>query len=112
MTWHCTRTCQHGVTRNHFSAPKAYDHLRSGPAVVARLNAQRGRRLVIFEPPKDDASKARRKRKDFSVDLLSRAVPARNTADGVRALNKDKPIDPQQVRRYLHGKFEDEYDAA
>jgi hypothetical protein len=32
-------------------------------------------------------------------------VPAINTAEGVRAVNKDKPIDGKSVLRYLESKF-------
>ena len=80
---------------------------------VAGLNAQsKGRRLGIFEPAGEGAEKARRKRAPFHVDLLGRKVPAKNTDDGVRAMNKDRVVDPQSVRSYLHGKFGDDYGRA
>jgi hypothetical protein len=41
------------------------------------------------------------------VDLLHRAVPAVQAEEGLRALSKDKPIDPKRVQRYLEGKFDD-----
>jgi hypothetical protein len=34
-------------------------------------------------------------------------VPAINTADGVRAVIKNKPIEPKSVERYLETKFGD-----
>ena len=37
--------------------------------------------------------------------LLGRHVPAINTPDGIRAVNKTKPVDPGGVERYLEGKF-------
>jgi len=40
-----------------------------------------------------------------SVDLLHRAVPARQTPDGLRALTTDRPINPESVQRYLESKF-------
>ena len=39
------------------------------------------------------------------VDLLHRAVPVMSTAEGLRALSKDKPISPASVERYLESKF-------
>jgi len=32
-------------------------------------------------------------------------VPAINTPEGIRAVNKAKPVDPGGVERYLEGKF-------
>ncbi len=78
---------------------------------VAGLNAQsKGRRLGIFDPVDESAEKARRKRAPFHIDLLGRRVPARNTDEGVRAVTRDRTVDPQSVRRYLHGKFGDDYE--
>jgi len=42
-----------------------------------------------------------------TVDLLHRAVPARHTDEGLRALSNDRPISPERVKRYLQGKFGD-----
>ena len=76
---------------------------------VAGLNAQsKGRSLGIFKPPKLEPGKPPKKRgvgEEFWVDLCGRAVPAKSTADGVRAVVKDKPIDPGQVRSYLERSF-------
>ncbi len=76
---------------------------------VAGLNAQaKGRRLGIFKPPR--LTEGQRPRKyglgeDFWVDLCGRAVPAKNTKDGIRAVMKERPIDPQQVSAYLSRAF-------
>ena len=76
---------------------------------VAGLNARsKGRSLGIFKPPKLEPGKPPKKRgvgEEFWVDLCGRAVPAKSTADGVRAVVKDKPIDPGQVRSYLERSF-------
>jgi hypothetical protein len=78
---------------------------------VAGLNAQsKGRRLGIFEPSKKGTADARRKRAPFHVELLGRHVPARNTADGVRATKDGAAMDPESVRRYLHGKLGGDHD--
>jgi hypothetical protein len=37
-------------------------------------------------------------------------VPVINTADGVRAVAGHRPISPESVERYLHGKFGDDLD--
>jgi hypothetical protein len=47
---------------------------------------------------------ARRLGEDFWVELCGRGVPVKKTADGVRAVVKDKPIEPAKVQTYLEGK--------
>ena len=76
---------------------------------MAGLNAQsKGRALGIFKPaegPKGEAPKKRGLGEEFWVEVCGRAVPAKNTEGGVRAVVKDQPIDPAKVRKYLQGKF-------
>jgi len=78
---------------------------------VAGLNAQtKGRMLGIYGPPKGpERGGGPPKRtglgEDFWVDLCDRGVPCQHTDDGIRAVIKDKPIDPIAVEKYLDGKF-------
>jgi len=77
---------------------------------VAGLNAQsKGRMLGIIGPPKAPEGGGRPKKvglgEDFWIDLCGRGVPVKNTEDGVRAVVKDKPIEPAKVETYLAGKF-------
>jgi len=75
---------------------------------VAGLNAQaKGRSLGIFGPGEQKSEQARRRPQgeQFFVELLGRSVPVINTPDGVRATNKDTPVQPSSVQRYLEGKF-------
>lgn len=81
---------------------------------VAGLNAQsKGRRLGIYGPAPEGAAPARRRkgavraRHREVVELLGRQVPVEETADGVRAVVKEKVEAPDAVRRYLEGKFGD-----
>jgi hypothetical protein len=76
---------------------------------IAGLNAQsKGRRLCIFKP-----HEAREKREEaFGIELLGRVVPAQVTEEGVRAVERVKPVDPQSVERYLEDKFGDDLKAA
>jgi hypothetical protein len=91
------------------------DALTLGKA-VAGLNAQaKGRRLGIYGPPKPGEGGAPKKvglGEDLWVQVCGRPVPAKNTPDGVRAVVKDKPVEPDAVETYLRGKFGDDYDAA
>ena len=78
---------------------------------VAGLNAQsKGRMLGIFGEAKGPEQHGGQPKKvglgeDFWVKVCSRAVPAKNTDSGVRAVIKDKPIDPAKVQTYLESKF-------
>jgi hypothetical protein len=89
-----------------------YDHeaaLTLGKA-VAGLNAQsKGRRLGIFEEPKDaqedKEQKARLPGEPSMVRLLHRRVPVIRTDQGLRAIVKGELINPAGVRRYLAQKF-------
>jgi hypothetical protein len=81
---------------------------------VAGLNAySKGRRLGLFQPAEEKPTKAREKEPGvaFKIDLCGRAVPTRNTEDGVRATQQGKPIDPNAVERYLGDKFGDDLKA-
>ena len=84
---------------------------------LAGLNAQsKGRRLGIFGPPKAAERGGVPKKvglgEEFWVELCGRPLPAKKTADGVRAVVKDKPIEPAKVAKYLAGKFGDDLVAA
>ena len=82
---------------------------------VAGLNAQtKGRMLGIYGDPKGPHRGPPKKAglgEDFWIELCSRPVPAKNTDQGVRAVVKDKPIDPAAVKKYLSGKFGDDLEA-
>ena len=80
---------------------------------VAGLNAQsKGRRLGIFEEPKDAQAdkeqKARQPKEMSTVSLLHRRVPVIRTDQGLRATVKGEPITPASVKRYLAQKFGEE----
>lgn len=83
---------------------------------VAGLNAySKGKALGIFSPKPRETKQRRQSMSEgqqLSVDLLHRAVTCVQTEDGLRALNKSKPIDPDSVERYLEGKFGDALDDA
>ena len=88
-----------------------FDHaeaLTLGKA-VAGLNAYaKGVRLGLYQPTPEAVKKQRQALAEgarLSVDLLQRAVPVVRTPQGIRALAKDKPVDPGSVERYLSAKF-------
>lgn len=82
---------------------------------VAGLNAQsKGRMLGIYGPPKaperGEPPKKTGLGEDFWIEICERGVPVKTTADGIRAVIKDKPIDPAKVQSYLESKFGEELD--
>ena len=82
---------------------------------VAGLNAQsKGRSLGIFGQPKAPEGGGPPRKvglgEEFWIDLCDRGVPCKNTPQGVRAVVKDKPIDPESVGKYLATKFGDDLD--
>ncbi|MGA2361160.1 MAG: hypothetical protein ABSG73_01750 [Candidatus Aminicenantales bacterium] len=88
-----------------------FDHeaaLSLGKA-LAGMNAQsKGRSLGIYKPaehPEVISPMKARLGEEFWVELLGRPIPAITTEKGVRAVVKDKPVDPAGVERYLQEKF-------
>lgn len=78
---------------------------------VAGLNANsKGVSLGLFQPtPREIKEQLRKMRKEetVTIDLLHRAVPAKHTDEGLRALSVETPIRPESVQKYLEGKFGD-----
>lgn len=87
-----------------------HDEALSLGKAVAGLTAQsKGQRLGIFKPTPKELKKVREhgRGEEFRVELLGRALPAVNAEQGVRAVIKSKPIEPEGVERYLESKFGD-----
>ncbi len=77
---------------------------------VAGLNAQsKGRMLGIYGPAEAPERRGKPRRtglgEDFWVEICDRGVPAKHTPDGIRAVVKEKAIDPSGVQKYLEQKF-------
>jgi hypothetical protein len=82
---------------------------------LAGLNAQsKGRSLGIYGQPKSSEGELPPPKaglgEEFWVEICERAIPAKNTKDGVRAVIKDEPIDPASVERYLRNKLGEHYE--
>jgi len=84
-----------------------HEALSLGKAVAGLTAQSKGRRLGIFNPGPQEVKKvrARKRGEEFSVEICGRQVPAINTADGLRAVNKNVPIEAKSVERYLESKF-------
>ena len=78
---------------------------------LAGLNAQaKGRMIGIFSEPKKPKEPGGPPKKvglgeEFWFEVCGRPLPAKNTEAGVRAVVKDKPIDPAKVKGYLERAF-------
>ena len=81
--------------------------LSLGKAVAGQNAQSKGQRLGIFKPVSQEVKKARARKRgeEFFVEICGRQVPAINTADGVRAVIKNQPIEAKNVERYLENKF-------
>lgn len=79
---------------------------------LAGLNAQsKGRMLGIYgrrKPVEDGPPKKAGLGEEFWIEICGRQLPAKNTSDGIRAVVRDKPVDPGAVQRYLASKFGDD----
>ena len=79
---------------------------------LAGLNAQsKGRMLGIYGTRKGPDVGPPKKvglGEELWIEVCGRALPAKNTDDGVRAVVKDKPIEPAKVQKYLDSKFGDD----
>jgi hypothetical protein len=89
-----------------------FDHaeaLSLGKALAGLTAQSKGRRLGIYKPVPQEIKKARARKRgeEFFVELCGRSIPAINTADGVRAVNRDRPVESGSVERYLESKFGD-----
>ena len=82
--------------------------LTLGRAVAGYTAQAKGQGLGIYHPKETeerDKEQPAPPGEEVFVGLMGRVLPAVRTASGVRALAKDKPADPDSVRRYLASKF-------
>lgn len=84
---------------------------------VAGLNAQsKGRKLGIYEEKteeeKEQEAKKQKQLQTEFIEILGRDVPAVETANGLRAAEKGKPIHAESVQTYLKQRFGEDYEAA
>lgn len=75
-----------------------------GKAVASYTAQAKGRKQGIYQPSKDKHGE------EFFVELCGRSIPARTTDDGIRAVSKDKELDPESVERYLSKAFGEDLD--
>jgi hypothetical protein len=75
----------------------------------AGLNAQdKGRALGIFSQSRTSQGIPSKKHglgEEFWIHIGGRGIPMKNLEDGVRAVVKDKPIDPRSVETYFGKAF-------
>src|SRR6202166_4871195 len=83
--------------------------LSLGKAVAGLTAQSKGRRLGIYKPVPQEVKNARARKRgvEFLIEICGRSVPPINTPDGVRAVNKNQPIEAKSVERYLESKFDE-----
>ena len=92
-----------------------FDHdeaLSLGKALAGLTAQSKGRRLGIFNAGEKGAREARKNKhgEEFFIGLMGRQIPAANTPDGIRALNKDALQQPDASQRYIESKFGEHLD--
>ncbi|NBT35719.1 MAG: hypothetical protein EBT03_09315 [Betaproteobacteria bacterium] len=91
-----------------------WDESLSLGKALAGLNAQsKGRRLGIFKPHEEptNAARERERGEQFWIELCGRAVPAKNTPDGIRAVSGLTIVTAESAEAYLETKFGDRLEA-
>jgi len=79
--------------------------LSLGKAVTG-LNAQaKGQHLGIYTRKEKRGERKEEREKRDAVELMGREIPVVRTPEGVRAVNKDKPMSPESTQAYLESKF-------
>ena len=87
-----------------------WDESLSLGKALAGLNAQaKGRRLGIFKPHEEKmrAVRERERGERFWIEICGRSVPAKNTADGIRAMRGRAVVTAEGAEAYLESKFGD-----
>jgi hypothetical protein len=88
-----------------FDAPAA---LTLGKALAGYTAQTKGQLLGIYHPRElEEAPEPGRETEAdlVFVNLMGRSLPAVITPDGVRAVERGRPADPERALRYLQGKF-------
>ncbi|MGB7184566.1 MAG: hypothetical protein WBD51_21725 [Burkholderiaceae bacterium] len=89
--------------------------LTVGKALAGVTAHTKGTRIGVFEPTPASIKAARAKKRAeagaFTAAFMGRELSVMQTGDGLRALAKDKPIDPASVERYFASKFGADLDA-
>lgn len=88
--------------------------LSLGKAVAGLTAQSKGRRLGIYKPGKDKGRKpaGTTRGEQFWVELCGRGIPAVDTPDGIRAVSKEKVVEPASAQAYLEKKFGDDLEDA
>lgn len=81
--------------------------LTLGKAVAGYTAQFKGRTLGIYtaKQKEEDGKEKAERREVQSIELMRRQIPIMEEGGGVRAVAKDKAIDPESVRRYLQDKY-------
>lgn len=78
-------------------------------ALTGQTAQRHARELGITNPSEEKGTKAKKKKVTGAVPLrfLGKEIMVIDTPQGIRALSKDKPIEPESVEKYLKTKFGD-----
>lgn len=88
---------------------KKGEALSLAKALTGQTAQKHAQELGIAESSKEKSPKGKKKKEPGVVPLrfLGKEILVIDTPDGIRALSKGKPIEPQSVEKYLNSKFGD-----
>src|SRR5262245_62115839 len=88
---------------------KKGEALSLGKALTGITAQRHAKELGISEPSEEKGTEHRKKKTGHgTVRFLGKDIPVIDTPGGIRAVSKDKPIEPETVEKYLKSKFGDD----
>lgn len=88
---------------------KKGEALSLAKALTGQTAQKRGKELGIYDESEEDQPKPKKRKSTEAVPLrfMGKDIMVVDTPDGVRAVSRDKPIEPGSVEKYLKSKFGD-----
>lgn len=88
---------------------KKGEALSISKALTGKTAQKRGKELGVYEESDANETKARREKTKGAQPLrfMGKEILVVDTPEGLRAVSRDKPIEPDTVEKYLKSKFGD-----
>ena len=86
---------------------KKGEALSLAKALTGQTAQRHAQELGIAEAPKSEKGKKKKEIGAVPLRFLGKEILVIHTPEGIRAVSKDKPIEPESVEKYLKSKFGD-----
>jgi hypothetical protein len=88
---------------------KKGEALSLAKALTGQTAQRHAKELGIYDESGEKAPKPKKKKTGaVPIRFMGKEIPVIDTPDGIRAVSKDKPIEPESVEKYLKSKFGEE----